>query len=211
MKTSNSVVFQPKYASFLILLKIEQGAIKIVLNKTKKAEFFPWGYPGGKEEEIDKSNFLRTAVRESDEETSLDIGLCLDKKIKLGEISRRNDNPNLPHFINYFHLVFLKGNQIPVITDKKESIIEVGWFNLRQAEQMELKIQHRIILIELWYVLNDLASTDPNIAKAVYGFNFEKFVRPSENFWKLKVKPEYSELIGYFLPKHTYRMLTQNK
>ncbi len=206
-----TTVFTPTYASFLAMLQMEGKVIKVVLDKTIKGAQFPWGFPGGKEEVEDKNNFLRTGVRESDEETSLAPGLELVEKIKIGTLHRRNDNPQMPAFLNHFHFLWLEGLHTPVIRNRKESIVEVGWFSLRVTESMALKVDHRIALVEMCYQLSEMATEDAAIAYSLMDLQYAKFKRPSENSWQLEVMEENKDEMKFFLPQHAYEVVSRRR
>jgi len=178
-------IFVPSYAGFVFWVVMYNKTLNLVLTKTKKTNIRPWGVTGGKEEKQDNRNAIMTALRESSEETGVPAKQQVQDVKKICEIIRKNDNKNLPDFTNYFYYSLLKEKELPIILNKKDSIVEVGLFSFQEVEKMEIKNNHMVAFVELCFVLEELAESNKDVAMTLMNLNYVSYKRPSENGWKL--------------------------
>ncbi len=178
---SEPLLFSPNYASFTARLKYDDyGHIKIFAVKTKKAPVFNWGLSGGKEEVVDNGNLLKTSSREYTEETTMED--FNDAELYF-IVSRNNNLVSLYKrpFVNYFLVSFQDVE--PVAKPKlspKESVEGIGWFNLKEYEDLPLKQSHRLAFVELCYWLKEKFGNDQNLLDDLSKCSFQIFERPSK-------------------------------
>ena len=118
-------------------------------------------------------------------------------------------------YVNHFFISWEeKGVYRKPTPQGKDSIEEIGWFALKEAELLPLKSSHRLALIELCYHLEKLATQNQSIAWALGELIYSYFEKPSETNGKLLVKndriPEMRDKIGtrfypaYIINGHSY-------
>ncbi|HEY4715464.1 MAG TPA: NUDIX hydrolase [Candidatus Paceibacterota bacterium] len=204
---NNILNFKPSYASFGAgyFLNHEKEQIDVMLALSQYGDL-PYGFPGGKENAEDGKDPIKTANREWDEESRLRL---INPSLFYTH-RRRNDDGSGSGFSNYFYHSQEEGNRREPQAAKKDSIKEVKWFSMLEAEAMPLKLSHLGALIELCYHLEETQKDSEMAMAYLKKLALKMFVRPS-TLWgtnRIKEKPYVTPYLnrnpnGYF-PWHSF-------
>ena len=198
--------FQPTYAAFGIgwSFNFSRGQIDTLIAISARTEMgFPYGFPGGKESPEDEKNPLNTIKREWMEEVGFPVFALLNKfYIK----KRRNDDGSGESFCNHFYFFQGEdGERMRPTPRTKDTIKEVKWVSLLEAEKLKLRYSQRGALIEFCYVLEETMKEETEIA--LRGLSYKMFFRPSTINGEITVKPQHIKNIGYLIPRDVLPVL----
>lgn len=191
----NESPFTHRYASFGIayFLNYAESQIDVLVALSNKTHL-PYCWLGGKEASKDANNPLNTLEREVDEESSLKlINPC-----GFYEHRRRNDDGTATPFINHFY--FSDEEEKRKAEPKKtDSIKEVKWFSLEEAEALPMRLSHREALIEFCYFLEETMATNAMVKENLKKLFYKFFERPSTLYGmhRIKEKPGVTPYLDF--------------
>lgn len=186
--------FEPTYASFLIPLAIHEKSLWTILAESRKNDSgsIATGFVGGKEEECDQGDQVRTARREAVEEAGFAPDDLEGRNSLLGMSLRTNYFPGRPSFKNYFNVLVLD-TRIPIHVSKtKDTVRDASWVRIKDAEKKDLKRSHALALIELCYWVEDMAEDSANLQYMLADLSYYRYERPSKCGWNLVPKMRWS-------------------
>lgn len=193
----------PTYAAFGICWAFDPYTRQIyvlIAESQNSCHGFPFGFPGGKQSHEDGSDMVKTVEREFKEETRLLIELPVPTWRVFTKNRRNDDAGNGAPFRNYF-LGFQVADRMEFKPEPamKDTVKEVKWYSLQDAERLPLKNDHRLALIELCYQLEENLKVE--MKDALMALTFKMFHRPGDIHQNVLIKPEHQASITQILPE----------